>query len=67
MKRDVTLAQSFRDPSIGPGKNPEIEQAAKKEYHCPRLRRSIAEGRVDVERDGLPFPQPAYFTAQVVH
>ena len=55
MKRDVTLVQSFRDPSIGPGKNPEIEQAAKKEYQCPRLRRSMAEGRVDVERGGLPF------------
>src|SRR6476646_7332643 len=67
MKRDVTIVRSFRDPSIGPGKNPEIEQAAKNEYQCSRLRRSFAEGRVDVERGGLPFPQPGYFTAQVVH
>jgi hypothetical protein len=59
MKRDVTLAQSFRDSSIGPGKNPEIEQTAKNEYQGPRLRRSIAECRVGTERGGLPFPQPA--------
>src|SRR6478735_1454099 len=67
MKRDVTLVRSFRDPSIGPGKNPEIEQAAENEYHCPRLSRSFAEGRVDGERGGLPFLQSGYFTAQVVH